>query len=172
LFFFFTFLPHTLPLFYSMTPLPPPYDTLKPYAVFHPFTCFCRFLNREVLVYTVTFYGQFSSFTRPTLRKIARTFRENFVFFPKCSHFFLKMGELFAHFEEKMGKIRDFPENLPWFSPVYCMVFCVPECVHKWMVKHPIFCCLICDVIYNYYKSNYFVIKFMYSFIQKLHREG
>jgi len=32
-------------------------------------------------------------------------FREHFAFFTKFSHFFLKMGELFAHFERKNGKI-------------------------------------------------------------------
>jgi len=33
--------------------------------------------------------------------------RENYVFFPKCSHFFLKMGELFVHFKKKIGKFRE-----------------------------------------------------------------
>jgi len=40
-----------------------------------------------------------------TLGEIAGKFRENVVFFPKFSHFFLKMSELFAHFEQKIGNV-------------------------------------------------------------------
>jgi len=48
-----------------------------------------------------------------TLRKIMGKFC---IFPPKLSHFFLKMGKLFAHFEEKNGKILGKTQK---FLPVY-----------------------------------------------------
>jgi len=62
--------------------------------------------------------------TISALGKIMGKFRENFVFFPKFSHFFLTMGELFSHFEGgffKREKYKMFPKLDHDFSQ--CVLF-------------------------------------------------
>jgi len=88
------------------------------------------FHKSEPIIYTklssiITAYFVLKS-ARNTLGKIMGKFRENVVCLPKFFHFFLKMGELFAHFEHKMGKFWEtykIPEILSRFLPVYGIQF-------------------------------------------------
>jgi len=55
-------------------------------------------------------------------------FRENFVCFPKFSHFFLKMGELFAHFERKMGFFGETYKISTKFSHDFSQCLAIEKC--------------------------------------------